>query len=252
MLSTSAKPAAKILKKTVLDALFPVFCLSCEREGFWLCRDCLAQMKILDFQVCPACENAVVEKGFLCRPCRDSRKFFLDGLVAAVSYEDPAAKRLVHNLKYRFVAGIAEPLAALMARALVRNDFPLPDFLVPVPLHPRRLRWRGFNQSQLLAESLSENLSPLLKTEVLDILAREKHNPPQMEIKNYAARRRNVENIFSLKASLDSARAKGKKILLIDDICTTGATLEECAKVLKTAGARKVFAAVVARQSLKK
>jgi len=73
-----------------------------------------------------------------------------------------------------------------------------------------------------------------------------------MEIKNYAARRRNVENIFSLKADSDSAGIKNKKILLIDDICTTGATLEECAKVLKTVGTKKVFAVVVARQTLKK
>jgi len=248
----SAGSAAKILKNAVLDALFPIFCLSCGKEGFWLCQDCLAGMEILDFQVCPACEKQITDKGYLCRTCRDGQKSSLDGIVAAVSFENPAAKKLVRNFKYRFVADVSEPLAVLMARALVRNDFPLPDFLVPVPLHPRRLRWRGFNQSLLLADCLSENLSPLLKLGVSDVLERRKFNPPQMEIKNYAERLRNVEDIFGLKPDAGRVEIKNKKILLVDDICTTGATLEQCAKVLKASGARKVWAAVVARQSLKK
>lgn len=193
----------------------------------------------------------ITEKGCLCSSCRNSQKSSLDSLVAAVSYEDPAARHLVHNLKYRFVSDISEPLAKLISRALVRNDIALPDFLVPVPLHPKRLRWRGFNQSFLLASHLSDQLAPLTGVDILDILERTKFNRPQMQIKNYQERLQNMQNIFALKSSMRSDLIKNKKILLIDDIATTGATLEECAKILKSAGAKKVFAAVVARQSVK-
>jgi ComF family protein len=242
----------KSLKTAVLDSLFPIFCLSCQKEGSWLCKDCLAQMKLLDFQVCPACEDSITDKGFLCFACRETRQSRLDGLIAAVSYEDPAARKMVHNFKYRFVSDISQPLAKLICRALIRNDIALPDFIVPVPLHSKRLRWRGFNQSLLLAKHVSKELAPLMEIKILDILQRKYYNRPQMNVKNHRERLENVKDIFGLRADTDEKNIKNKIILIIDDIATTGATLEECAKVLKSAGAKKVFAAVVARQSLKK
>lgn len=161
-------------------------------------------------------------------------------------------KRLVHNFKYRFTADIAQPLAKLIIRALIKSDFPVPDFVAPVPLHPRRLRWRGFNQSLLLAEIVSEELAPLLKIRILDILERKTHSRPQMKVKNYRERLRNVKNIFAIKPGSNLAGIKNKTVLIVDDVATTGATLEECARILKSAGVKKVFAAVVARQTLKK
>ncbi len=248
----SPVPAARRLKRAILDALFPIFCAACREEGAWMCKRCLNEMKIADFQVCPVCEDAATDKGYLCRTCRNGRKSSLDGLIAAVSYKNPAIRKLVHNFKYCFVADISEPLAALISRVLIRNDFSLPDALIPVPLHAKRLRWRGFNQSLLLAEQISGEIAPLMKIEVLDWLERKKYNRPQMKIKNYRERLRNVKDIFVLKPDADPAGVRNKTVLLVDDIATTGATLEQCAKVLKSAGARKVFAAVVARQSLKK
>jgi ComF family protein len=240
------------LKNTVLDALFPIFCLSCGKEGFWLCKECLNRTKLLDFQVCPVCEDTVTEKGGLCHTCHASRKSNLDSLVSAVSYEDLSLKKLVHNLKYRFAGDISQPLAKLISRALIQNDIALPDFLVPVPLHPRRLRWRGFNQSFLLASGISEELAPLTGIEILDILERKKFNRPQMQIKNYQERLQNIHDIFALNKNIDENIIKNKRLMLVDDIATTGATLEECAKILKQFGAKKVFSAVVARQSFKK
>jgi len=187
----------------------------------------------------------------LCPTCQISQKSSLAGLISAISYENTAAKHLVHNFKYRFIDGIAEPLAKLISKAWLQNDGPLPDFLVPVPLHPRRLRWRGFNQSLLLAEKISGELAPLMSIPVLDILERKKYNQPQMNIKNYQERIENVKNVFGLKNSIDKKIIKNKNILIVDDIATTGATLFECAQVLKENGAKKVFAAVVARQSVK-
>jgi len=239
------------VKNTFLDALFPIFCLSCKKESFWLCEECLNQTKLLDFQICPACEDILTEKGSLCRACSTCRKSNIASLVAAVSYEDPNIKKLVHNFKYRFVSDISKPLAKLISKALVQNDIALPDLLVPVPLHPKRLRWRGFNQSFLLASCISEEIAPLTGIKILDILERKRFNRPQMQIKDYQERLQNMQNIFALNKNIDKNIIKDKRLMLIDDIATTGATLEECAKVLKQFGAKKVFAAVVARQSFR-
>jgi ComF family protein len=159
---------------------------------------------------------------------------------------------MIHNLKYRFIADLSEPLSELMIKTLIKNDLPIPDFIVPVPLHPRRLRWRGFNQSRLLAEKISKNLAPMLEIEIIDVLKRDKNNKAQMKIKKYRERLQNMKDIFSFNAQFGKNILKNKEIMLIDDIATTGATLEECAKVLKENGAKKVFAAVIARQTLKK
>ncbi|MDP1845887.1 MAG: ComF family protein, partial [Candidatus Moranbacteria bacterium] len=204
-----------------------------------------------DFQLCPVCEKNITEKGALCPDCKDSRKSFLNAIIAAVSYENPAVKKLIYNLKYRFISASSEPLSELMIKALLRNDLPIPDFIVPVPLHPRRLRWRGFNQSRLLAEKISKNLAPMLEIEVMDVLKRDKNNKAQMKIKKYRERLQNIKDIFSFDAQFGKNILKNKEILLIDDIATTGATLEECAKILKENGAKKVYGAVIARQTIK-
>lgn len=240
------------IKNIILETLFPIFCLSCGKEGDWLCDRCISGIKLLDFQVCPDCEENITERGSLCPYCRRSGKLFIDLLLVATSYENPVIKRLVHSLKYRFVAGIADPLSALLVRAIQKKDLSLPNFIVPVPLHPRRLRWRGFNQSLLLARNISEELAPPLRIEVLDILNRKKYNRPQMEIKNYQERLANIKDNFFLGDGLAKDKLKNKTILLVDDVATTGATLNECAAILKRGGAKKVFAIVAARQTFKK
>lgn len=233
-----------------LNTLFPINCLSCEKENFWLCQRCAERIKLREFQVCPLCECQITPAGILCPLCRSKKESFLDSLIAATSYEIPAVKQLIHIFKYRFVADASKYLALLMQKAAIRNDLLLPDTIAPIPLHPRRHRWRGYNQSELLAQELAENLAIPLKIPVLDILERKKFNLPQMEIKNYRARLENVRNIFTLKNE-SAAKIKNKKVLLVDDIATTGATLQECAKVLKAHGAKKVMAIVVARQTIK-
>jgi competence protein ComFC len=137
-----------------------------------------------------------------------------------------------------------------MLQSLVKSDFPIPHIIIPVPLHKRKLRYRGFNQSQLLANAISDNLAPPIKIRTADILERKKYNPAQMEIKNYQKRIENVKNIFSLRPDFDKIMLRNKIVLLVDDIATTGATLQECTKVLKENGVKKVFAVVAARQMI--
>jgi ComF family protein len=156
---------------------------------------------------------------------------------------------MIHLFKYNFIEDLKIPLGKIMLQACLDHRIPLPDVLIPVPLHTRKLRARGFNQAELLADFLGENLAPGINLPVLkDALKRQRFTPSQMKIKNYPARRKNVQSAFTV---LKPAEIQRKNILLVDDVATTGATLLECARVLKVAGARKISAIVVARQEFK-
>lgn len=140
-------------------------------------------------------------------------------------------------------------MGKILEKSISSSDLPLPEIIIPVPLHPRRLRWRGFNQAEILARHLSENIAPGLALPFeTDLLERKKYTDPQMKIKNSGERKRNIKNAFALTNSFDPQIIKNKRVLLVDDIATTGATLFECSKVLKNAGAKEVFGIVIARQ----
>lgn len=237
------------IKDFALDTLFPIHCLSCRKEGFFICEECFQKIQLLSFQLCPRCEKYITEKGCLCQSCRN--KFPISNLVVACRYKENDIDRLVHLLKYNFVQDLHVPLGRLLVKIILKNNLPLPDIIVPIPLHKRRLRWRGFNQSELLANYVSENLTPGFSIPVFsEIILRKKYTPPQMKIGKYSERRKNMEEAFEInnKYDLSNNLLKNKTILLVDDICTTGATLSECAKVLKQNGAKKVMAAAIARQ----
>ena len=234
-----------------LDMLFPISCLLCQKENIWICKTCLEKIAIADFQVCPYCEKGQSSGGYACERCkrkqrRENKVLGLDSLVSATKYRD--ISHLVHLFKYRFISDLGEPLGKLLAKAALKNNITLPDLIVPVPIHKRKLRWRGFNQAELLAETLAENLTPGFQIPVdSKLLYRRKNTSPQMKIKNYQARFSNMENAFALD-DIKSDLIQDKNILLVDDIATTGATLFECAKILKEGGARQVSALIIARQ----
>lgn len=242
------------IKTLILDTLFPIHCLNCQKEGFWLCEECLAQIETLPFQVCPRCEKLIIEGGRLCQKCRrlslKNKDFFLEALVVSVPYATGNIAKMIHLFKYNFIEDLQIPLGKIMVKAFLNHRIPLPDILIPVPLHPRKLRARGFNQAELLADFLGESLAPGMPLLVSrDVLKRKKPTPSQMKIKNYKERQKNVQGAFVV---LSPTEIKRKNILLVDDVATTGATLLECARVLKAAGARKISAIVVARQTFKK
>ena len=226
-----------------------------------------------------------MDSGKLCQTCKRSalknKDFFLDALIVAAKYRENDLSRIVHFYKYNLVRDLHLPLGRVMTKAFLDNDLPLPELIVPVPLHKKRLRWRGFNQSELLADYISENLTPGMEIPVLnDLLVRKKHTTPQMKVRKYSERKKNIRDAFEVNIKCHpelacSARDSGpnklkkidsgsetemtksnilknKKIILVDDIATTGATLNECAKVLKSAGAKKVFGIVLARQEISK
>lgn len=267
------------IKDFALDILFPIACLGCGKSDEWLCEECLEKIPLKREQVCPICEKNITPGGRVCFLCR--KKSLLDGLLTASYYNNEIKSeqsrqyqfiafhqkrgiisQMVHYYKYRFVESIAPFLGKILIQSFLRSGLPLPEIIIPVPLHRRRLRWRGFNQSELLANYVSENLTPGFFIPVLsNSLIRRKYTAPQMKIKNYLRRRKNIEGAFEIypvksseagPSSAEFNRVKNKKILLVDDIATTGATLFECARVLKSAGAAEVFAIVAARQENKK
>ena len=208
---------------------------------------------MLPTQVCPYCEKISIPGGGICPRCKE--KFLgknmpipLDKLVVAATYKESSISHSIHFFKYRFIPDLSEPLGKLMTKSLIENNLPLPDLIIPVPLHKRRLRWRGFNQSELLANYINANLASGFEIPVAtDIISRKKYTVPQMKIKNYAQRKKNLQNVFVLdKGKVDIIA--NKKILLVDDVATTGSTLFECGRVLKANGASKIYASVIARQ----
>lgn len=240
----------QISKKTtkfILDILFPIQCIDCKKEGQWFCENCQTKIKLQNEFVCPVCEKSITPDGHTCLACK--KKNSLDGLVVATSYAQSSIAKAVHLFKYRFIQDLHIPLGKLLVEALHKTDTALPDLILPVPLHARRLRWRGFNQSALLADQIGANLLPgiILPTNS-DTLLRNRYTLPQMTIKNYPERQKNISGSFAVSPHTN---IKDKTILLVDDIATTGSTIFECAKILKQAGAKEVFAVVIARQETK-
>jgi len=228
------------LKTAALDGLFPIHCLGCGAFDEWICAACHTTLPLITEQYCPLCKKHITNNGIVCPPCYSTSKYDVDGVFVASHYHDALLKNAIHYYKYRFVQDLAEPLSLLLAQALQNSTLPSPDIIIPVPLHKRRMRWRGFNQSERLAHSLNLQI-PV----ITDILLRVRYTVPQVKMKNKANRQKNLANAFIIN---NSTLLHNKNILLIDDVITTGTTLSECARTLKSAGAHKVFCLVLARE----
>lgn len=229
---------AKILRG-VGDALFPLRCLGCGAYDTWLCRQCHAALPLITTQRCPYCRKHETAYGEVCFACAGRDDITYDAVVVASRYDDPIVARAIHAFKYRFARDLAVPLALLLAQSIQHTTMPSADLIVPVPLHSRRLRWRGFNQAERLAAALDLQI-PIAPA----ILKRKRYTPPQVTMRDKQAREANVRNAFVVT---NTAAVRDKTIILIDDVITTGSTLAQCATVLKQAGARRVHCMVVAR-----
>jgi ComF family protein len=161
----------------------------------------------------------------------------MDGIRAPFLF-DGLIRDAIHEFKYRNLRALAPLLAGLMHSYLAENPIP-GDVLVPVPVHRKRLRERGYNQSVLLARGLG-GLSGL--PVVADCLSRQRYTPPQARSSGINERHTNVSDAFACR----DGRLRGKQVILIDDVSTSGATLNACASVLKAAGAATVWGLVIA------
>jgi ComF family protein len=231
-------------KKFFLDLLFPIFCLGCKKEGAWLCQDCFLKIKLNKKQTCPQCRRETFF-GEFCEVC--ALAFKLDGVICASSYKNELLRNAIHTFKYRFAEDLALPLAEILSSIILENKIFLNlldaenTAVLPVPLHKKRYNWRGFNQTELLANEIGRKFNlPVLS----NILARIKNTAPQTAQHNILERKTNIKDAFScLRPNLITK----KNIILVDDVATTCATLEECAKVLRPARPRQIWGLVLTK-----
>jgi ComF family protein len=232
-----------------LELVYPPRCSLCQAfltDGkggvIHFCDACLNSLVKISSPRCPVCGIpfvSKVEEDHLCGECLKKRPYF-DALAAPYLYEG-GIMHAIHQVKYQGKTHIAESLGGLLAPFARERFGETKGFLMmPVPLHPRRLRERGFNQSLVLAGSVG----PVLGTR-LDFMSlrRVKYTQPQTGLKR-DERQRNVKGAFGIGGSPDM---KGKTVILVDDVATTGNTLNECARVLKKAGCDRIYCLTLAR-----
>ncbi len=216
----------------LLDFLFPRRCLGCGQWGNYFCQKCVKKVRLVENQVCPVCQRPAVE-GKTHPRCQT--KYSLDGLTSVFIYEG-MIKQAVGKLKYKFITDLAEELIGLVPKQKLQARV-----LIPVPLHSRRQRWRGFNQAELLGKMLAERYGGEMKA---DILERHKHTKPQVDLKG-KERKKNIQGAFRIRSK--AKFEKQAKFLIFDDVWTTGSTMRECGQVLKRGGAKEAWGLTLAR-----
>jgi len=225
------------LKGMALDFLFPQWCVGCGREGDFICSSCRRSLPRVVPPLCPRCGKPH-PGGTLCSNCVGWQAE-IDGIRSPFRF-DGVMRQAIHQLKYKSLRALTEILAELLGDYLAANSVP-GEVLVPVPLHRKRLRERGYNQSILLAEKLGELVGLPVED---DCLIRQRQAPPQARTSTVEERRHNVAGAFACR----DHRLQDKQVLLIDDVSTTGATLDACAAAIKSAGAASVWGLVLARE----
>lgn len=236
-------------QSSLIETFFPFFCFGCQKEGSCLCSDCRTVLEVAEHIYCLCEKNPLrlppESKNGKCQKCRNKA---LSGLRFALSYKERALTRmLIRNFKYEpFVKILAKTLAELIAEHFAKAEKNIYEFwqggiLVPVPLEKRKMKWRGYNQSEELAKELSFLFATPL---VGDVLIKTRETPPQMELTK-EERERNLAGVFAVQ---NKEEIKGKKVFLVDDVYTTGSTMEECARALRQSDAKSVWGIAVARE----
>jgi ComF family protein len=235
----NTRSGTNLIYTFLLDIFFPPKCLNCGKYGEIVCFDCAKEISLIQTLTCPEC-GRVSQNGKYCQSCKSAHKnIALKGIVIGAHYDSGPLKEMIHHFKYSGYLSLSEQLAEIICSRLT-NINGLKNFVVvPVPLHLSRKNRRGYNQSELLARYISAHFD----MPGGDALVRMRDTKPQIGLPR-AKRLENLEDAFSCQ---DTELITDRKILLIDDVTTTGATLNECAKALKNAGAKEIWGAVVAR-----
>lgn len=233
----------------LLELFFPSFCLGCNAEGSFLCQDCQHTLEISHYNYCLCSKNPLRLYGQngTCSSCNGKN---LSGLFSALPYQE---KQLTRNIIYRLkypphVRSLAKVAAGIIVEHLLSagnttESLWKDSIFVPVPMELSKMKNRGYNQAQELSQQLGQKLNvPSISHNLVKI----KKTLPQMKL-SASERVKNVKDAFAIK---NPAAFAGKKIFLIDDVYTTGSTLEECARVLRQAGAKKVWGITIARDAL--
>ena len=229
--------------RTALDLVYPPCCALCRvrisNDRLVICDDCGSGLLSVDAPYCERCGHPLDAPVASCPVC-PGRTFYFDGAFSGFQFNRPL-QDLIHQLKYRNRPGIGRFLGSLLAKRVEREPgIPHITAVVPVPLHPLRNRERGYNQSAYIARGISDETGiPVLE----NALVRNRNTPTQTSL-SPEARMANVEGVFEV-VRVEAVR--DATVSLVDDIFTTGATINSCARALLQAGAERVFALTIAR-----
>lgn len=227
--------------RAVLNLIFPTCrCIHCGQDGLiredGLCAKCREKLRNSkeDFSSCTLCPTFIPSGEKYCLNCWEGKKYWFDAALAVFPYQG-TIRNVIHDFKYRGRVKWARSLGLLMGEAVIKDArFHAVDVVIPVPLHGKRKAKRGYNQSELLAGEIGRRLGMPV---AVNILSRIKDTPSQTGLKR-KGRQENLADAFQV---LDSFALKGKNVLLVDDIYTTGATVDTCSRILKTGGAKSVL-----------
>ncbi|MBX7236853.1 MAG: ComF family protein [Caldilineales bacterium] len=219
------------------ELIFPPRCVNCRRLGSHFCRRCRDQATLIGDDICVRCGNPTTRR-CTCHECQQAPSDPLRGMRGVVFYGGPMAFA-IQGFKYQGHKALSRPLAAFLTSYLQTHALSF-DTLVPVPLHPDRLAFRGYNQSELLAQEVARASRLPVRT---DLIYRARHTQPQATLN----RRQRLENVRDAFLPVQPGLLHGERVLLIDDVCTTGSTLKACAQALHEAGAGEIWALAVAR-----
>lgn len=217
----------------LLDIFFPKFCVVCKKWGRYVCDSCRKDIEIIEEYICPVCDNPATP-ALIHDHCRHKTR--ISGVVSCMKY-NKTAKKIIKAIKYQLIYDIYNELAAAVSTTDVFQIFSNKYrncYLQPVPLHPNRLKIRGFNQ----AEELAKLFSKTFQYPVINSLVRVKDTKPQAQINNRKQRQENIKDAFNV---INKNAVKQKSVILVDDVYTSGSTCFEAAKVLLNEGAGSVY-----------
>lgn len=228
----------------ILDIVFPknfkcIFCgdeISATKPPY-VCDKCLKSLPFIKGKICLRCGEPIFSMSDYCIKCKDNIRFF--NVARAPFVYDKPISTVIHGFKYNNQKYTFESLAKFMANCYLENDFDA-QVIIPVPISQNRLKERGYNQAELLCRQLANQLNLPLQT---DVLVKIKHTKPQTTL-NYHERQKNLMGSFDVQ-NVD--KIKGKNVLVVDDVLTTGATINCCSELLKLSKVNKVFVLTLAR-----
>lgn len=229
----------------LIDLLFPKFCLGCGYIGAYICEECINKLKPIEHDTCLYCKKPSLF-GLTHPNCQN--KLNIDGFIAIYHY-NPILKKIIKNIKYRLTTEVWKEFTQNIRPTLINklslyNSLSSKFVIQPIPLTKNKFNARGFNQANLISYFFTK----FLHYPVIDCLIRNSEKSPQAQLKNLKNRYLNVKGVFDLNFKCrDEINHVSTNVILIDDVVTSGSTVKEAGKILKLAGAKKVFVLALAK-----
>ena len=223
------------------DLLFPKFCLGCGYIGVYLCLSCQNKLKPIEQDVCLYCK---IPSFFGLTHLSCQKKLNIDGLLT-LYYYGPILKKIIKNIKYRLAVQVWQEFYQIIKPEVIEKlgfyKKLSSDFIIqPIPLTTNKYNERGFNQAKIISVFFQK----FINSPIVDLLARKKETLAQAQLGSLKKRYQNVKGVFQV---IDKKYFNNKKVILVDDVVTTGSTVKEAARILKEAGAKKVYVLALAK-----